>query len=81
MKTMHRTSAPGMAIGTVVTAGGVIAMTALTGADARGTYAFLFVGMLILMLFLMWPERTRPFRGERQHLSGSRARAERKRRS
>jgi hypothetical protein len=77
MKTMHRTSAPGMAIGTVVTAGAVIALTAFTGAGARGTYAFLFVGMLIFMLFLMWPERTRPFRGGRRRVGGSSARTAR----
>jgi hypothetical protein len=75
MKTMHRTSTVGMAIGTVATAGGAIALTALTDTGAGGAYAFLFLGMFIFMLFLIWPERTRPFRGgSEKHAGGRRTR-------
>jgi hypothetical protein len=63
---MHRTSTVGLTIGTIATAAGAVALTALTGAGAGGAYAFLFVGMLVFMVFLIWPERTRPFRGGRR---------------
>ena len=72
MRTMHRTSPVGMAIGTVATAGGVTALTALTGTGAGGTYVFLFLGLFIFMLFLMWPDRTRPFRGGPGRHAGAR---------
>jgi hypothetical protein len=77
MKTMHRTSTVGMAIGTVATAGGAIALTALTDTGAGGAYVFLFLGMFIFMLFLIWPERNRPFPGgpsRHRHVRGQRTR-------
>lgn len=67
MKTMHRTSREGLAIGTVLTAGGAVALTALTDTGVGGAYAFLFAGMFVFFIFLIWPERTR-FRG--RHLDG-----------
>jgi hypothetical protein len=63
MKTMHRNSPVGLAIGSVLTAGVALALTALTDTGAGGAYVFLFVCMFIFMTFLIWPERTRPLRG------------------
>jgi hypothetical protein len=62
MKTMHRNSPVGLAIGSALTAAFALALTALTDTGAGGAYAFLFVGVFIFMVFLIWPERTRPFR-------------------
>jgi hypothetical protein len=67
MKTMHRTSTVGLAIGIVLTTGGAVALTAVTNTGAAGAYGFLFAGMLVFFAFLIWPERTR-FRG--RHLQG-----------
>lgn len=55
---MHRTSGIGFALGSVLVALGAIAMTGLTGAGAAGAHAFLVVGLTILV-YSMWPERTR----------------------
>jgi hypothetical protein len=63
MKTMHRNSTVGLAIGSALTAAFALAMTAVTDTGAGGAYAFLFVGMLIFMAFLIWPERRSPIRG------------------
>lgn len=59
MKTMHRTSKAGQAIGVFVVALGAIALAALTRTGAGGTYLFLFAGIFAYMIFLMWPDRTR----------------------
>lgn len=72
MKTMHRTSTAGLAIGSTAVAICAIALTALTGTGAGGAYAFLFAGLFILSVFLIWPERTRPFRSGRSHESARR---------
>jgi hypothetical protein len=69
MKTMHRTSTVGLLIGSALVAVGAIVLTALTGAGAGGAYAFLFAGMAVLSVFLIWPERTRPFRSNSSHRS------------
>lgn len=75
MKTMHRNSKAGLAIGSTLTAAFALALTALTDTGAGGAYAFLFVGMFIFMVFLVWPERARSFRGrggglEKRHTQG-----------
>jgi hypothetical protein len=44
-------------------------LTALTGTGAGGAYAFLFTGMAVFSIFLIWPERTRPFRSDSSHRS------------
>jgi hypothetical protein len=62
MKTMHRTSKAGLAIGIVLLAVGSLALAALTQTGVGGVYGFLFLGMVGYMVFLMWPDRTR-FRG------------------
>lgn len=67
MKTMHRTSTAGLAIGSAVVAACAIALTALTRTGTAGAYAFLFAGLFIFCVFLIWPERTRPFRSDRGH--------------
>jgi drug/metabolite transporter superfamily protein YnfA len=67
MKTMHRTSTAGLAIGSAVVAACAIALTALTGTGAGGAYASLFAGLFIFCVFLIWPERTRPLRSDRSH--------------
>jgi drug/metabolite transporter superfamily protein YnfA len=67
MKTMHRNSTLGLAIGSVLTAAFALALTALTDTGAGGAYAFLFLGVFIFMVFLIWPERSRPFRGRGRH--------------
>jgi hypothetical protein len=59
MKTMHRTSKAGLAIGVFIVAVGAIALVALTRAGAGGTYFFLFTGIFAYMVFLIWPDRTR----------------------
>jgi hypothetical protein len=59
MKTMHRTSRAGLAIGVFVVALGAIALAAVTRTGAGGTYFFLFAGIFAYMVFLMWPDRTR----------------------
>jgi|GEM_PF-5887848 len=56
---MHRTSTASQAIGTVLTVAGAMTLTALTDAGAGGAYAFLFLGMAIFIVFMIWPERTR----------------------
>jgi hypothetical protein len=65
MKTMHRTSTAGLVIGSALVAACAIALTALTGAGAGGAYAFLFAGLFIFCVFLIWPERSRPLRSDR----------------
>lgn len=62
MKTMHRTSKAGLALGVFAIAVVVTALAALTNTGAGGTYAFSFIGLFAYMFFLMWPDRTR-FRG------------------
>jgi len=75
MKTMHRTSTASLAIGSVFVAAWTVALTALTGTGAGGVYGFLFTGVLVTMIFLMWPERTRPLRGGRRRAGTRGARA------
>jgi hypothetical protein len=75
MKTMHRTSTASLAIGSVFVAAWALTLTALTGTGAGGAYGFLFAGLLVTMIFLMWPERTRPLRGGRRRAGMRRARA------
>jgi hypothetical protein len=70
MKTMHRTSTLGLAIGSVITAVSAVSLTALTQTGVGGAYAFLFAGMLAFSLFLIWPERSRPARGVRRSRAG-----------
>ncbi len=67
MKTMHRTSTVGLLIGSALLAASAIALTALTATGAGGAYAFLSVGMVVFSVFLIWPERTRPFRSKSSH--------------
>jgi hypothetical protein len=62
MKTMHRTSKAGYAIGVFAIAIGASALAALTSTGAGGVYAFAFIGLFAYLFFLMWPDRTR-FRG------------------
>ena len=40
-----------------------VLLAALTGTGTTGAYAFLFLIAPILLVFLMWPERTRFFVG------------------
>ena len=76
MKTMHRNSPAGLAIGSAVTAALALALTVLTDTGAGGAYAFLFVGVFIFMVFLIWPERTRPHRGGSRPAQPARTRRE-----
>jgi hypothetical protein len=62
MKTMHRTSKAGLALGVLAIAVVVTALAALTNTGAGGIYAFSFMGLFAYLFFLMWPDRTR-FRG------------------
>lgn len=64
MKTMHRNSPLGLAIGSALTAAFALALTALTDTGAGGAYAFLFIGVVVFSVFLIWPERTRPSRSD-----------------
>lgn len=73
MKTMHRTSTASLAIGSVFVAAWTVVLTALTGVGAGGTQGFLFAGVLVTMIFLMWPERARPLRGGRRRTGERRA--------
>lgn len=63
MKTMHRNSKAGLAIGVFMVAFTATGLAALTRTGAGGTYAFMFVGLFVYMVFLAWPDRTR-FRGQ-----------------
>jgi hypothetical protein len=38
-----------------------VVLAILTGTGTTGAYVFLFLAMPILLLYLMWPERTRFF--------------------
>ncbi len=67
MKTMRRTSTAGLAVGSAAVAACAMVLTILTGTGAGGAYAFLFVGIVVFCVFLIWPERTRPFRGDSSH--------------
>jgi hypothetical protein len=61
LQTMNRDSTAAMLIyGAVL---GLVAWSAaaLTGTGPVGVYAFGFLGMTALLVFLMWPERTRFF--------------------
>lgn len=62
MKTMHRTSTLTQTLGAVLIALGALAFAALTHTGTNGAYALAIAGLLVFMLFLMWPERNR-FRG------------------
>jgi len=64
MKTMHRTSTAGLAIGSAVVSACAIVLTALTGTGAGGAYVFILAGLFIFSVFLIWPERSRPFRSD-----------------
>jgi hypothetical protein len=67
MKTMHRNSPLGLAIGSALTAAVALALTALTDTGAGGAYAFLFAGMFVFCVFLIWPERSRPLGSGGRH--------------
>ena len=67
MKTMHRTSTVGLAIGSALVAACAIVLHGPDGTGAGGAYAFLFAGVVVFCVYLIWPERTRPFRSDRSH--------------
>src|SRR3954451_1988044 len=56
LKTMTRTSTAALVISSLITGLVVVVLTALTGAGAGGAYAFLFLGLLTLGIFLLWPD-------------------------
>jgi hypothetical protein len=61
---MNRTSTATLVISSLVTGLVVVGLTAVTRAGAGGAYAFLFLGLLALGIFLLWPDlRARFFSG------------------
>lgn len=66
LKTMNRDSTATLLISSVVTGLVVVGLTALTQVGAGGAYGFLFLGLLALGIFLLWPDlRSRFFKGRR----------------
>lgn len=56
MKTMRRTSTATLVVSSTITGLAVSALTAVTNTGAGGAYAFMFVGLLVLSIFLLWPD-------------------------
>lgn len=63
MKTMRFTSTATLLISSVAMGLVVSALTALTGTGAAGIYGFGFIGLLLLVTFLHWPEIRSRFPG------------------
>lgn len=53
---MHRTSTLTLAVGAILIAVGAAALTAITGAGAAGAQGFLFGGVFVFSVFLIWPD-------------------------
>ena len=56
MKTMRRTSTATLVIGGIATGLVAAVLTGLTGTGAGGAYAFLFAGLLVFGIILLWPD-------------------------
>ena len=79
MKTMNRNSTATLVISSLVTGLVVVVLTAVTRASAGGAYAFLFLGLLALGVFLLWPDLRARFFSGRSAGDGSRGQAQTRR--
>lgn len=73
---MNRTSTATLLVSSTITGVIAFALTAVTGTGAGGAYAFMFIGLLVLAIFLLWPDVRARFSNGRhprpRHASGSR---------
>jgi uncharacterized protein (DUF58 family) len=53
---MNRTSTATLVISSTITGVIAFALTAATGTGAGGAYAFMLIGLLVLAIFLLWPD-------------------------
>jgi hypothetical protein len=53
---MNRNSTATLVVSSLVTGLVVVGLTAVTRAGAGGAYAFLFLGLFALSIFLLWPD-------------------------
>jgi hypothetical protein len=74
---MNRTSTTTLLVGSILIALVAIVLTAVTGAGAAGAQGFLFGGVFLFSIFLVWPELHARFSISSQ-LSWRRKRAKRR---
>jgi len=78
---MNRDSTATLLISSLVTGMIVVGLTAVTRAGAGGAYAFLFLGLLALGIFLLWPDLRARFGNRRPSGDGSRGQTQARRHS
>lgn len=61
MQTMNRRPIKVILISPAIVGALCVVLAAVTGTGTTGAYVFLFLAIPILLLYLMWPERTRFF--------------------
>lgn len=64
MQTMNRRPIKVILLSPVIVGALCVVLAIVTGTGTTGAYVFLFLAMPILLLYLMWPERTRFFVGD-----------------
>ena len=63
MQTMNRRPIKVILISPAIAGALCVVLATVTGTGTTGAYVFLFLAIPILLLYLMWPERTRFFVG------------------
>lgn len=81
MKTMNRNSTATLVVSSLATGVVVVGLTAVTRAGAGGAYAFLFLGLLALGVFLLWPDLRARFGSRRPTADSSRGQRQAQRHS
>jgi hypothetical protein len=64
MQTMNRRPIKVILLSPAISGALCVVLAIVTGTGTAGAYVFLFLAIPILLLYLMWPERTRFFVGD-----------------